>query len=255
MTNQANLTDFVRNKLVETEDKDALRYWRMVLRMAALCHDVGHLPFSHAAEKDLLPEGWDHETLTKNIIQSDEMREIWNELIPPIKPEHVVKLAVGPKGTEEHEELNVWEAILSEIITGDAFGVDRIDYLLRDSHHAGVGYGKFDHYRLIDTLRILPSPQPDNETDTGEPALGVQEGGLHSAEAMMLARYFMYSQVYFHPVRRIYDIHLKDFLKTWLPDGQFPIEVEPHLLRTDNEVTVALLAAARTIREFRSRAC
>ncbi len=45
---------------------------------------------------------------------------------------------------------------MSEIIVGDAFGVDRMDYLLRDSHHAGVAYGKFDHFRLIDTLRILP---------------------------------------------------------------------------------------------------
>ena len=42
-------------------DKDALRYWRSVLRMAALCHDVGHLPFSHAAEHKLLPKGYDHE--------------------------------------------------------------------------------------------------------------------------------------------------------------------------------------------------
>jgi HD superfamily phosphohydrolase len=41
----------------------------------------------------------------------------------------------------------------------------------------------------------------------------------------MLARYFMYSQVYFHPVRRIYDIHLKDFLKEWLSGGAFPTGV------------------------------
>ena len=56
---------------------DELPYWRRVLRMAALCHDVGHLPFSHAAEKELLPEGWDHERLTLEIIRSVEMKEIW----------------------------------------------------------------------------------------------------------------------------------------------------------------------------------
>src|SRR5438093_3587490 len=39
-------------------------YWRRAVRMAALCHDLGHLPFSHAAEHELLPEGWDHERLT-----------------------------------------------------------------------------------------------------------------------------------------------------------------------------------------------
>jgi HD superfamily phosphohydrolase len=137
-----------------------------------------------------------------------------------------------------------WEAILSEIIVGDAFGVDRIDYLLRDSYHAGVAYGKFDHYRLIDTIRILPRTTGE-ERGSVEPVLGVEEGGLHSAEALLLARYFMYTQVYFHPVRRVYDIHLKDFLIKWLPEGNFTINVEELLKITDNEVLAALLEAAR----------
>ena len=55
----------------------------------------------------------------------------------------------------------------------------------------------------------------------------------------------MYTQLYFHPVRRIYDIHLKEFLKAWLPVGAFPTNVEQHLDITDNEVTSAYLAAAR----------
>jgi HD superfamily phosphohydrolase len=79
----------------------------------------------------------------------------------------------------------------------------------------------------------------------GEPALGVEEGGVHSAEALMLARYFMYSQLYFHPVRRIYDIHLKDFLLEWLEGGRFSTDVAKHLEVTDNEVTAAFLKAAR----------
>ena len=136
------------------------------------------------------------------------------------------------------------EAILSEIVVGDAFGVDRMDYLLRDSHHVGVAYGKFDHYRLIDTLRILPTPPSGERGDSEEPALGVEQGGVESAEALMLARYFMYSQVYFHPVRRIYDIHLKDFLKEWLSGGAFPTGVLEHLSVTDNEVTAAMFEAA-----------
>ena len=59
--------------------------------------------------------------------------------------------------------------------------------------------------RLIDTIRILPTRSPGEHEEPVEPALGVEEGGIQSAEALMLARYFMYSQVYFHPVRRIYD--------------------------------------------------
>jgi len=96
-------------------------------------------------------------------------------------------------------------------------------YLLRDSYHAGVAYGKFDHYRLIDTLRILPHEQTDEAT------LGIESGGLHSTEALLLARYFMYTQLYFHPVRRIYDFHLLEFLKLWLPGGRFATDLDKHL--------------------------
>jgi uncharacterized protein len=237
------VTDEVRSALPPLKNRDEVAYWRRALRMSALCHDLGHLPFSHAAEKQLLPTGWDHERLTRELILSAEMKRIWRSITPPLRPNDVVKLAIGPKKAKDLEFTD-WEAILSEIIVGDAFGVDRMDYLLRDSHHVGVAYGKFDHYRLIDTLRILPAPPSGKGGRSKEPALGIDEGGIQSAEALMLARYFMYSQVYFHTVRRIYDIHLMDFLKEWLPGGAFPIEVSDHLKMTDNEVTAAILEAA-----------
>ena len=74
------------------------------------------------------------------------------------------------------------------------------------------------------------------ERDSSEPTLGVEEGGLQSAEALLWARHFMYTQLYFHPVRRIYDIHLKEFLQAWLPSGKFSTSPEEHLRMTDNEV-------------------
>ena len=70
--------------------------------------------------------------------------------------------------------------------------------------------------------------------------MGIEVGGLHSAEALLLARYFMFSQVYCHHVRRIYDIHLKDFLKKWLPNGMFTTSIEDILQITDNEVSSEL---------------
>ena len=73
----------------------------------------------------------------------------------------------------------------------------------------------------------------------------ILEGGLHSAEALLWARYFMFTQLYFHPIRRVYDIHLKTFLKEWLPGGAFSTDLEKHLQMTDNEVMAALLFAAR----------
>ena len=230
------LDDSIRN-IIPKSDSDQ-QYWRRTLRMAALFHDAGHLPFSHAAEKELLPYGWNHEMITAEIIRSDEMIKIWNDL--EIQTEDIIKLAVGPRYYKNYNFTD-WEAILSEIIVSDALGVDRMDYLLRDSYHTGVAYGKFDHYRLIETMRILPKYY---NYGSKEPALGIENGGLHAVEAMLLARYFMYTQLYFHPVRRIYDIHLRDFLKTWLQDGVFTTKVESHLQMTDNDVSVGLFEVA-----------
>ena len=224
----------VKDFIPEISIEDQRRYWRRVLRMAALCHDIGHLPFSHAAEHELLPDDWTHETITKKLIQSNEMREIWNAVTPPLRAEDIVKLSVGPAKLKE-VDFSYWEALLSEIIVGDAFGVDRMDYLLRDSLHVGVQYGRFDHYRLIDTLKILPE-----RDDSDQPTLGLEEGGVHSAEALLLARYSMFSQVYLHPVRRAYDLHLKDFLCAWLPTGSFSTDIQDFLRLSDVEVLAAI---------------
>ncbi len=244
VTKQANLTDQIRKLLPELESADGLTYWRRALRMAALCHDIGHLPFSHAAEEHLLPRGWSHERLSRELIESDEMRAIWKSMTPRLEAEDIVKLALGPRKASDLR-FTKWEGILSEIIVGDAFGVDRIDYLLRDSHHTGVAYGKFDHYRLVDELRILPTYEGSTEA-----ALGIKHGGIYSAEALTLARYFMFSQVYFHPLRLIYDEHLKDFLSAWLSrdsllqEGTFPTELKTYLQITDDEVNAAMRDAA-----------
>ena len=241
VTHRSVVTDNVRKYLPETECPDTLAYWRRALRMAALCHDLGHLPFSHTSEA-LLPDGWSHERMTAEIIRSDEMCPIWDNITPPLRTDHIVKLAIGPKKAARIgiKGFSEWEELLSEIIVGDAFGVDRMDYLLRDSYHAGVTYGKFDHYRLIDTLRFLPRPDENDAV-----VFGIEDGGLHSSEAMLLARYFMFMQVYYHPVRRIYDIHLRDFLKEWLPEGTFSTKVEDYMCYTDIEVTAALRKAGR----------
>jgi len=236
VTNPQNIYhESVRTFVPGERDRLKHEYWRRVLRYAALCHDLGHIPFSHAAE-DLLPAGWDHERLSQEIIVGEEFAPLWKEL--KIQAEDVAKLALGKKKCKL--EFSDWEAVLSEIIVGNVFGADRIDYLLRDSYHAGVSYGRFDHYRLIDTLRILPTSQKDSQ----EPELGIERGGLESAESLLWARYFMYTQLYFHPTRRIYDIHLKEFLKDWLPDGHFPTDVNKHTSVTDNEVTAGLWRAA-----------
>ena len=171
VTEPDHLTDEVKESLHEIAGEVQRTYWRRALRMAALCHDVGHLPFSHAAEEELLPKGWKHEQLTQVIIESDTMRRFWEGSTPPLRTKDIAKLALGrdeyrPK--DRHDEFTTWQDILAEIIVGNVFGADRMDYLLRDSYNLGVPYGRFDHYRLIDTLRIAPPPPsgPDEESQS-----------------------------------------------------------------------------------------
>lgn len=216
-----------------TDPTDAKhRYWRSVVRMAALCHDLGHIPFSHGAE-DLLPKDTHHENLSVEVIRSPQMQELWNAMTPPLNADHVAKIAVG---TEKWSgaPFTEWEELMTEIVTGDPFGVDRIDYLLRDSLHAGVAYGRFDHQRVIDTLRILW----DDELQKA--VVGIEAGGMHAAEGLQLARYFMFEQLYFHKVRRALDVHLKKYLPAFLPGGTYPTTVDGHLRLTDDHVLAAM---------------
>jgi HD superfamily phosphohydrolase len=238
---EGEIKDDVRERIAEELGDDQRRYWRKVVRIAALLHDVGHLPFSHAAEEALLPEGWNHERLTAEIIRRSEVASHLAAIRPPIVPEDVVDLAWDVKKRLKVEpgfHLSPWKTLLNEIITGNTFGADRIDYLLRDSWHAGVAYGRFDPDRLIGGLRVVVDP------NHGEVALGLDIGGIHSAEALLLARYFMYTQVYFHDVRRVYDLHLKDFLQAWLKGNRFPADWEELMAHTDHGVLAVLWEAA-----------
>ncbi len=146
ITNPGNTNNDAAREVIPGNPTD-LSYWRRVVRLAALCHDIGHLPFSHAAENELLPDGWNHERLTDLLILSDDMKAGWEDV--NVQAKHVAKLALGakqfgPKNLFPTEDpiTPIQEAILAEIIVGDAFGVDRMDYLLRDSYHAGVAYGR-----------------------------------------------------------------------------------------------------------------
>ena len=94
---------------------------------------------------------------------------------------------------------------MKQLIASD-FDVDKMDYLLRDSIYCGVEYGKYDLRRLIDTLTL------DKGLITGSYQLAIHKDGLHAMEALILARYFMFTQVYYHKIRRAYDIILTDFI-------------------------------------------
>lgn len=260
--NLGHLTLAMRDRIAEGLAKK--EDWRGTLRFAALCHDLGHLPFSHAGEAEgLLPSRWTtHESISVDLtISSAGLLGEWNKIYPSSpSAEAIAKIAVAPDPKVwAHLEvpapkLSDWEGILSQIIVGDSFGADRMDYLLRDAHYVGVPNGKFDHLQLIEALRILPEPGMDKEDAHLFPdpdkkdtplSLGLVRGGLHSAEALMMARYFMYQQVYNHRTRKIYDLHLQQFLKEWLPNGEFPASLQEHIALTDIEVWAGIREAAR----------
>lgn len=107
-----------------------------------------------------------------------------------------------------------------ELISGQV-DADRADYLLRDSLHIGVSYGLYDRNMLVNSIVV-------GESDEAEPGfLAVEEGGWHVAESLVIARYQMFSQVYFHHARRAFDYHLGQATKKILEglgskDGLFP---------------------------------
>lgn len=219
LTSPFNKTSF------HPEDSEEIKYWRLILRLAALCHDLGHLPFSHTAEKNVLPNGG-HEKMTLAIIQSSPLQEIWQE-IGPHAEQDIIKLSMS----ETEQPLTPWERVLSKILTEDNFGADRIDYLIRDSHHTGVGYGHFDYHQLIDSLCIL---QVD-----GELALGITASGIQSVESLWIARYMMYARVYHHPKSHLFTHHMNRFMSYYYKDGLPPLPA--YLDETDATLLVALV--------------
>ncbi len=177
---------------------------KTLLRVTALLHDVGHLPFSHGGE-DVLPkrgsgESTKHEQVSIAIIRGGELPVLLErEFYPEIVRHITLLLGEG--------ELPPQLLILKKLISGQ-FDADRMDYLSRDSLHCGVGYGNFDYLRLLETLRAKESAEGGLE-------LCLERGGIHTLEAMILARYWMFTQVYFHKTRRIYDIYLSRYLNAW----------------------------------------
>jgi hypothetical protein len=214
-------------------------YWRKVVRLAALCHDVGHLPFSHVGEKALLGKGG-HEKWTYQIIQSPALMPLWEQLKAqyhnPDLVDHILKLAIGEKKLKEighASPFSSWEKVMCEIITGDFFGADRIDYLLRDSKSSGVSYGLFDYHQLIETVHILSSG--------GDLELGIEENGIESCEALLLSRHFMHRRVYQYATVKSYNFHLSRFMEKTVKIS----DLNHYLALTDNDIIIELFKAAK----------
>jgi HD superfamily phosphohydrolase len=181
---------------------------RQALRIGAISHDLGHLPFSHTLESTLLKNSG-HEIQTLKILESlkDEPFFINQEQSYPGFMKLCMKLAVSPQYYREYfpgADYSQAELVLSSLISGDYFGADRIDYLVRDSKSTGVSVGLFDYPQLIEMLTLA---NVDGLT------IALKEEGLHAAEGLLLARHYMHARVYQHETVLFYNHALKEFVK------------------------------------------
>ncbi|PIC98192.1 HD domain-containing protein [Sporosarcina sp. P29] len=155
---------------------------RLVALCAALLHDLGHGPFSHAFEKVF---NLDHEQFTQQILL--ERTEV-HEVLRRVSPDFPQKVADVIDKT--YPDKLVVSLISSQI---DA---DRMDYLQRDAYYTGVSYGHFDMERILRVMR----PTEDQVV--------IKQSGMHAVEDYIMSRYQMYWQVYFHPVSRSAEVIL-----------------------------------------------
>ncbi|MFA5506648.1 MAG: HD domain-containing protein [Vulcanimicrobiota bacterium] len=167
---------------------------------AALLHDIGHGPFSHALEHTFV--GLDHERLGQAII-TGPLAEIL--LAHDCRPQDVVALL-----TNQYPE-----PVLCELLSGQ-LDVDRMDYLQRDSIYTGVKYGLFDSERILATLVPLKvSLDHDNLFAQSRDGLvlAIHPKGVLAVEEFLFSRYFMYWQVYLHRAVRSAELMLRLILR------------------------------------------
>src|SRR5437870_2678669 len=163
---------------------------RTAVRAAALLHDVGHGPFSHAMEKTL---GVHHEQLTIEAVTSTETA-LHKELKSHSRelPQRVASIIAG----------SFKPAALAQLVSSQ-LDVDRMDYLLRDSLMTGAKYGLYDLEWIINALQI------DEEGDR----IYVAARGVFAVEEYLQARYYMFRQVYFHRTLRSAEAVLRSALR------------------------------------------
>jgi len=171
-----HLAGLLGNALPIGMDKDEIQR----IRLAGLCHDLGHGPFSHTFEQVLMKRlNKTHEDLTPWIVRGTELSDIISK--HGFSPDEIADLAVGRDQKAR--------PFMNQIISS-AVDVDKMDFLSRDTHHTGAEYGKIDIYRLIYKMDVV------------DDTLVVDSSALAALEAFLIARIESFRAIYYHKTAR-----------------------------------------------------
>ena len=198
-----------RSLKAEFPDAPSAALFEELLRMAGLLHDVGHGPFGHFFDDNFLADfDLTHEKVGQRIIR-EELGELIRGLRRSpsgvfedgerIDPEWICYL-MGKSYTSPTAEHPRWLAHLKPLLSG-IYTVDNMDYVLRDSYMCGVAVGPIDIERIM------------YYSFFSEKGLTLDRGGIQAFIMFLNARFYLYTNVYYHRTTRGIDLHLKDIFR------------------------------------------
>lgn len=225
-------------------NKKNQKRFRQALRLAALLHDVGHGPLSHACE-EVMPDLKDlnikvypklkrkqanHEDYTIKLLTDSPLADTLKKNFSDILPIHIACLIDSklpcPDDFFLDESLN-FRPILSQIVSSE-LDVDRMDYLNRDSYFCGTSYGHIDLDWLISNLTYY---QHRNQIN-----LAITRRALYTFDDFLISRHHMYLMIYFHHKSIVYDEMLHLYLKSDDCSYRIPSDVNEYLKYTDSHL-------------------
>jgi uncharacterized protein len=204
--------------LARVPDDDA-----QLIPFAALLHDIGHYPFSHALEEleaERIPGH--HEALVGRFLSSPDIAAAL-EALAPAAPERLEALIRGASSNP-----------LQGLVSG-SLDLDKIEYLVRDARFCGVPYGVVDVDRLLHALMVLEDPAD------GRLEVGVHEKGVAALESLLFAKYQMFRNVYWHHAVRAATVMYKRIVDDALTSGL----IAPEELVGQTDEGILFLLAAR----------